>query len=32
MTARAVIYKGLQCLPQVLRGSVLSRCANCFQS
>lgn len=30
MTARAVIYKGLQGLPQVLKGSVTGGCAKCF--
>jgi len=31
MTAQAVIYKGLQGLPQVLKGSVFSRFAICFR-
>tara|TARA_R100001015_G_C4444837_1_gene37103 strand:+ start:68 stop:238 length:171 start_codon:yes stop_codon:yes gene_type:complete len=30
MTAQAVIYKGLQGLPQVLMGSVASGWAKCF--
>jgi hypothetical protein len=31
MTAQAVIYKGLQGLPQVLKGSVVRRFVNCLR-